>query len=102
MQRAQRTFGRFLKRTPNEADVEAMLSDFNDSESMLEKVCESVCKSLYARVATFCWLHRHEMAGSRETQQFPADVQHPKSASLDVICPAITHNLRHCIVEVPG
>jgi hypothetical protein len=38
MQRAQRTFGRFLKRTPNEADVEAMLSDFNDSEQMLEKV----------------------------------------------------------------
>jgi hypothetical protein len=38
MQRAQRTFGRFLKRTPNEADVEAMLHDFNDSESMLEKV----------------------------------------------------------------
>lgn len=41
MQRAQRTFGRFLKRTPNEADVEAMLSDFNDSESMLEKVRQS-------------------------------------------------------------
>jgi hypothetical protein len=41
MQRAQRTFGRFLKRTPNEADVDAMLSDFNDSESMLEKVRES-------------------------------------------------------------
>jgi hypothetical protein len=40
MQRAQRTFGRFLKRAPNEADVEAMLTDFNDSESMLEKVCE--------------------------------------------------------------
>ncbi|KAF2028201.1 hypothetical protein EK21DRAFT_70311 [Setomelanomma holmii] len=38
MQRAQRTFGRFLKRTPNEADVESMLSDFNDSESMLEKL----------------------------------------------------------------
>lgn len=38
MQRAQRTFGRFLKRSPNEADVEAMLTDFNDSESMLEKV----------------------------------------------------------------
>jgi amphiphysin len=39
MQRAQRTFGRFLKRVPNEADVEAMLTDFSDSESMLEKVC---------------------------------------------------------------
>ncbi|KAH8702893.1 hypothetical protein GQ44DRAFT_717161 [Phaeosphaeriaceae sp. PMI808] len=38
MQRAQRTFGRFLKRAPNEADVEAMLSDFNDSEQMLEKL----------------------------------------------------------------
>jgi amphiphysin len=38
MQRAQRTFGRFLKRSPNEADVEAMLTDFNDSESMLTKV----------------------------------------------------------------
>jgi hypothetical protein len=39
MQRAQRTFGRFLKRAPNEADVEAMLTDFTDSEQMLEKVC---------------------------------------------------------------
>jgi amphiphysin len=41
MQRAQRTFGRFLKRAPNEADVESMLTDFTDSEQMLEKVCES-------------------------------------------------------------
>jgi hypothetical protein len=41
MQRAQRTFGRFLKRAPNEADVEAMLTDFTDSESMLEKVCRA-------------------------------------------------------------
>lgn len=40
MQRAQRTFGRFLKRTPNEADVEAMLTDFTESEQMLEKVCQ--------------------------------------------------------------
>jgi amphiphysin len=43
MQRAQRTFGRFLKRAPNEADVEAMLTDFTDSESMLEKVCTAAC-----------------------------------------------------------
>jgi hypothetical protein len=42
MQRAQRTFGRFLKRAPNEADVEAMLNDFNDSKSMLEKVSSIV------------------------------------------------------------
>jgi hypothetical protein len=42
MQRAQRTFGRFLKRAPNEADVEAMLTDFTDSEQMLEKVCDSM------------------------------------------------------------
>jgi len=41
MQRAQRTFGRFLKRSPNEADVEAMLTDFNDSENMLEKVSKA-------------------------------------------------------------
>lgn len=40
MQRAQRTFGRYLKRAPNEADVEAMLTDFTDSEQMLEKVRE--------------------------------------------------------------
>ena len=38
MQRMQRITGRFLTRTPNEADVEAMLHDFNDSKSMLEKV----------------------------------------------------------------
>jgi hypothetical protein len=38
MQRMQRLTGRFLTRTPNEADVEAMLKDFNDSKTMLEKV----------------------------------------------------------------
>lgn len=38
MQRMQRITGRFLPRTPNEADVEAMLKDFSDSEVMLEKV----------------------------------------------------------------
>jgi hypothetical protein len=38
MQRMQRITGRFLTRTPNEADVEAMLKDFNDSKTMLEKV----------------------------------------------------------------
>lgn len=38
MQRMQRKFGRFLPRTPNEADIEAMLRDFNDSDQMLEKV----------------------------------------------------------------
>lgn len=59
MQRAQRTFGRFLKRTPNEADVEAMLHDFNDSESMLEKVCELYIQQRQPRA----WLHRHELAG---------------------------------------
>lgn len=51
MQRAQRTFGRFLKRTPNEADVEAMLHDFNDSESMLEKV-----RTLYPVVLSVLWI----------------------------------------------
>lgn len=38
MQRMQRITGRFLPRTPNEADVEAMLQDFNDSKTMLEKL----------------------------------------------------------------
>jgi hypothetical protein len=38
MQRMQRITGRFLTRTPNEADVEAMLQDFTDSQTMLEKV----------------------------------------------------------------
>ena len=38
MQRMQRITGRFLTRTPNEADVEAMLKDFDDSKVMLEKV----------------------------------------------------------------
>jgi hypothetical protein len=38
MQRMQRITGRFLTRTPNEADVEAMLHDFSDSQAMLEKV----------------------------------------------------------------
>ncbi len=38
MQRMQRITGRFLTRTPNEADVGAMLQDFTDSKTMLEKV----------------------------------------------------------------
>ncbi|KAF2126274.1 hypothetical protein P153DRAFT_89275 [Dothidotthia symphoricarpi CBS 119687] len=38
MQRVQRSIGRFLPRQPNEADIEAMLRDFNDSETMLEKL----------------------------------------------------------------
>ncbi|CAA9963174.1 hypothetical protein CFE70_006596 [Pyrenophora teres f. teres 0-1] len=38
MQRMQRITGRFLPRTPNEADVEAMLKDFSDSQVMLEKL----------------------------------------------------------------
>ena len=28
-----------MKRTPNEADIEGMLRDFNDSDKMLEKAC---------------------------------------------------------------
>ncbi|KAF2278023.1 SH3 domain signaling protein [Westerdykella ornata] len=43
MQRLQRKVGRFLPRTPNEADIEAMLRDFNDSDQMLEKI-ESAAK----------------------------------------------------------
>ncbi|PSN74689.1 hypothetical protein BS50DRAFT_567487 [Corynespora cassiicola Philippines] len=38
MQRVQRKFGRFLPRTPNEADIESILRDFNDSDVMLEKI----------------------------------------------------------------
>lgn len=40
MQRMQRKFGRlpFMARTPNEADIEAMLRDFNDSDQMLKSV----------------------------------------------------------------
>ena len=50
MQRMQRLTGRFLPRTPNEADIEAMLRDFNDAEVMLTKVrrlfvCHPVSKS---------------------------------------------------------
>ncbi|KAF2875221.1 SH3 domain signaling protein [Massariosphaeria phaeospora] len=41
MQRMQRKFGRFLPRTPNEADVESMLTDFTDSDQMLEKIEEA-------------------------------------------------------------
>jgi hypothetical protein len=39
MQRMQRLTGRFLPRTPNEADIESMLRDFKDAETMLTKVC---------------------------------------------------------------
>lgn len=65
MQRAQRTFGRFLKRTPNEADVEAMLTDFTESEQMLEKVCRITARhSPWQERPTRLPLHTHEQAGS--------------------------------------
>ena len=39
MQRVQRKIGRYMpNRAPNEADIESMLRDFNDSDAMLEKV----------------------------------------------------------------
>ncbi|KAK7181633.1 sh3 domain signaling protein [Paraphaeosphaeria sporulosa] len=43
MQRMQRKFGRlpFMARTPNEADIEAMLRDFNDSDQMLKNIEEA-------------------------------------------------------------
>ncbi|ORY05162.1 hypothetical protein BCR34DRAFT_572174 [Clohesyomyces aquaticus] len=44
MQRIQRKLGVFLPRVPNEADIESMLSDFNDSDQMLEKI-ESAAKA---------------------------------------------------------
>jgi hypothetical protein len=44
MQRLQRKVGRFMpNRSPNEADIEAMLRDFNDSDQMLEKVSLPQC-----------------------------------------------------------
>ncbi|KAF2678217.1 hypothetical protein K458DRAFT_423399 [Lentithecium fluviatile CBS 122367] len=45
MQRMQRKMGRlpFMTRAPNEADIEAMLRDFNDSNEMLERI-ESAAK----------------------------------------------------------
>lgn len=53
MQRMQRITGRFLTRTPNEADVEAMLHDFNDSKAMLEKV-----RMLQSDFSTSSWFPR--------------------------------------------
>jgi hypothetical protein len=51
MQRMQRITGRFMPRTPNEADIEAMLNDFKDAEVMLEKVRSLLaCCSLAAQV----------------------------------------------------
>ncbi|KAF2187368.1 hypothetical protein K469DRAFT_629181 [Zopfia rhizophila CBS 207.26] len=41
MQRVQRKFGILLPRTPNEADIESMLRDFNDSDQMLAKIEEA-------------------------------------------------------------
>ena len=48
MQRMQRLTGRFLTRTPNEADIEAMLRDFNDAEVMLTKVRPQTAMLCYA------------------------------------------------------
>lgn len=43
MQRLQRKVGKLMpNRAPNEADIEGMLRDFNDSEQMLEKVPFSI------------------------------------------------------------
>ncbi|KAF2203504.1 hypothetical protein GQ43DRAFT_438755 [Delitschia confertaspora ATCC 74209] len=41
MQRVQRKFGTFMKRTPNDADIESMLKDFTDSDQMLAKIEEA-------------------------------------------------------------
>lgn len=60
MQRMQRITGRFLTRTPNEADVEAMLKDFEDSKVMLEKVRSIVACRLKPWPALDMW-------GRRET-----------------------------------
>lgn len=38
MQRVQRKFGLFLKRTPNENDIATMLHEFEESDQMLGKV----------------------------------------------------------------
>ena len=64
MQRMQRITGRFLPRTPNEADVEAMLKDFSDSQVMLEKV-----RVLWL-VISLCFLY--ERAGSLPNAQYAA------------------------------
>lgn len=46
MQRMQRLTGRFMPRTPNEADIESMLCDFKDAETMLTKVCVLLFRSM--------------------------------------------------------
>jgi hypothetical protein len=51
MQRMQRLTGRFLTRTPNEADIEAMLTDFKDAEIMLTKVCLLLLRNLKCNVS---------------------------------------------------
>lgn len=39
MQRVQRKFGTFLPRTANDADIAAMLREFEEADQMLSKVC---------------------------------------------------------------
>lgn len=54
MQRIQRKVGRFMpNRTPNEADIDAMLRDFNDSDQMLLQVRASHC-CLSVHPLTYC------------------------------------------------
>jgi hypothetical protein len=84
MQRAQRTFGRFLKRAPNEADVEAMLTDFTDSEQMLEKVCP-IGIPITAAVCVGCtgmnwrgFRQPNNFQTTRNTQRVPHHAMHHK------------------------
>jgi hypothetical protein len=77
MQRAQRTFGRFLKRAPNEADVESMLTDFTDSEQMLEKVRESTP----TEAAAMRVVAQARTGGVSRAQQFPAHALLPTRTS---------------------
>lgn len=77
MQRMQRITGRFLTRTPNEADVEAMLKDFDDSKVMLEKVrVLSRCVACRLQPCMGCWEH----VGA------PRDMPWLASASLATAC----------------
>jgi hypothetical protein len=66
MQRMQRITGRFMPRTPNEADIEAMLNDFKDAEVMLEKVRSLPACCLLPRCKVACWAGARAGVSGRE------------------------------------
>jgi len=87
MQRMQRLTGRFLPRTPNEADIEAMLRDFKDAETMLTKV-RSLLLLVPKQIVK--WEGRCEPVGLAYQTTLPRLAIHPSPLTRFTYSPRLT------------